>query len=225
MAGKDTAELIMLSEFGDESFRFRPIFKIARLGPDIHDKRGVMEEQNGGPGSVDRQHALDMLETRPAETALVAVHADRVDHDQPRRKIFDRILDEIHIRADVAAVGKGLDQVAPIVSIAGDDEIGGGQPVQQPLRLLVVFDKAIMRDITSMNDDVGLRPQAIDMQDAGFELGRSRRLVTRQVTVGDLNDPHIGVFPGHDVVVGLAGSIVGRQRVGSRRLDEDEVHG
>lgn len=157
MAAKYTAYMIMVSEFSDECLRFRPFFEIVRLWSNIHGKWGMMEKQDGRSGYVDRQHALDMLQTRLAKTTLVAPCTDRVDHDQLRREVLDRVLDEVHVRLDMVPVGEYTDQMIPVVSIAGQDEIGCRQPIQQPLRHRVLFDKAVMRDIAGMNDDVGLR--------------------------------------------------------------------
>jgi len=89
-------------------------------------------------------------------------------------------------------IGEHLDQISSIVAIAGENEIGCIQAIQDFSRDCVVFDQTVMRDIACMNDDVRLRTHCIDMVDAGFELGRSRRLVTRKMAVGELNDPHVG---------------------------------
>lgn len=119
----------------------------------------------------------------------MAVFADRIDDDQSCIEVFDRILNELHARIDVAAIGERRDQPVPVVAVAGENEIGRGKSVQQSSRNVIFFRKAVMRDVAGMDHHVGLRICGIDVPDAGLEISRPGRMIARDVAVGDLNDP------------------------------------
>lgn len=88
------------------------------------------------------------------------------------------------------AIREGLDQLVAVVPIPGNDEIRRCKTVQQPSRNGVFLREAVMRDIARMNDGIGLRIRRVDVLNARLEIRRSGRVVTRDVGIGELNDPH-----------------------------------
>ena len=190
MAAEDAGDVVVVLQFGDQRAGIGPGIEMARIGPDRDLERRMMQEQAGGPGGIGLQHPADMVEPFPAQPALAGALIDRIDDDQPDCEILDGILHEGHIRPDMAAVGEDPGEVPPVVAIAGQNEIRCRQAVEQRPHGPVFLDAPVVGNIAGMDDGVGLRLQAVDPGDAGFEIGRALRPVVGDVGVGEMDDPH-----------------------------------
>ena len=113
-----------------------------------------------------------------ANAALVAVHARGIGEDQPRVERLDRVLHIRHVLLDISAIGKGVDEFVAVVTVARDDEIRGGESVEDSARRRIFLSEAVMGYIASMDDHVGLGIEGVDAIDAHFEIGDTGRIVT-----------------------------------------------
>ena len=174
----------------DKRFGNRPTLEISRLRSYSDQKWRVVKEQGRRPRPVPIQHPRKMLEAFLAKAALVALRTHRIGDDQPNVEFLDRVLHEWHTAVEIFSVGECPDHRLPMVTVAGQHKVGNRQPIQQVSCQSIFLSQPIMGDIASMDDDVRLRFESIDISDAGFEFLGSARLIMRDVTVGNLDDSH-----------------------------------
>jgi hypothetical protein len=79
----------------------------------------MMGENRNGLTGVGVNQRGQMLGLFAPKLTPILSFTERVQGDQPDRIIFDRIVDEVAVGGEMAAVGKSRTQISPVVLIAG----------------------------------------------------------------------------------------------------------
>jgi len=79
----------------------------------------MMGENRNGLTGVGVNQRPQMLGLFAPKLTPILSFTERVQGDQPDRIIFDRIVDEVAVGGEMAAVGKSRTQISPVVLIAG----------------------------------------------------------------------------------------------------------